>query len=280
MGAGRGRLFAFLSALGVKRGFFVPYRHAARVTAPAGYPALAPIFAAAERRFEAGLDAIARHLPVLRGLGAEAPPAPRWNQSWFPWLDAAFAYVFVRERKPSRIVEIGSGHSTRFLARAIADGGLSTRLDCIDPAPRATLDGLDVRWTRARLETSDYPFGELGAGDVVFVDSSHILMPGTDLDHLFGAILPRLAPGVVLHFHDVFLPGGYPPEWAWRGYNEQNAIAALLASRAYAPIWSSAYVESRMAAGVEARGLDALPRPAAAPVSSLWLELRAPQSAA
>lgn len=274
MGAGRGRLFAFLSALGVKRGFFVPYRHAADIRAPSGYPALEPIFAAARPRFEAGLDTIARHLSTLRGFGADKPPAPRWNQAWFPWLDAAFAYAFVRDAKPARIVEVGSGHSTRFMARAIVDGGLPTRLDCIDPAPRAKLDGLAVRWTRARLEESAYPFGELAAGDVLFVDSSHILMPGTDLDVLFADILPRLAPGVILHFHDVFLPDAYPPEWAWRGYNEQNAVAALLGSRAYAPIWSSSYVDARMRAGVDARGIDALPRPADAPVSSLWLESR------
>ncbi|MFM7347342.1 MAG: class I SAM-dependent methyltransferase [Tagaea sp.] len=274
MGASRGRWFAVLSALGVKRGFFIPYRHAHQVATPSGYPALEPIFAAARPRFEDGLASIARHLPVLRGFGAEAPPAPRWNQSWFPWLDAAFAYAFVRDRAPPRIVEIGSGHSTRFMARAIEDGGLSTRLDCIDPAPRAALDGLAVRWTRARLEESGYPFAELGAGDVVFVDSSHILMPGTDLDFLFGDVLPRLAPGVILHFHDVFLPGAYPPAWAWRGYNEQNAVAALLASRAYAPLWSSAYVETRMGDALAARGLDSLPRPDGAPVSSLWLQSR------
>lgn len=271
MGAGRGRWFAFLSALGVKRGFFVPYRHAAQIDAPSGYPALEPLFEAARPRFETGLDSIARHLPALRGFGTEKPPAPRWKQSWFPWLDAAFAYAFVRDAKPARIVEIGSGHSTRFMARAIVDGGLSTRLDCIDPNPRAALDGLDVRWTRARLERSAYPFGELADGDVLFVDSSHILMPGTDLDVLFADILPRLAPGVILHFHDVFLPDAYPPAWAWRGYNEQNAVAALLASRAYAPIWSSAYVETRLRASVQAHGLDALPRPENAPVSSLWL---------
>lgn len=270
----RGHWFAALSALGVKRGFFIPYRHAHQVAGPSGYPALDPIFADARPRFEQGLDAIARHLPVLRGLGAEKPPAPRWSQSWFPWLDAAFAYAFVRAARPSRIVEIGSGHSTRFMARAIEDGGLPTRLDCIDPAPRAALDGLAVRWTRARLEESAYPFGELAAGDVVFVDSSHILMPGTDLDFLFADVLPRLAPGVILHFHDVFLPRAYPSEWAWRGYNEQNAVAALLASRAYTPLWSSAYVETRMADAVAARGLDSLPRPEDAPVSSLWLASR------
>jgi hypothetical protein len=131
-----------------------------------------------------------------------------------------------------------------------------------------------VRWTRQRLEESAYPFGELGAGDVLFVDSSHILMPGTDLDVLFSDILPRLAPGVILHFHDVLLPDAYPPDWAWRGYNEQNAVAALLATRAYTPIWSSAWVDTRMREALAARGIDALPRPANAPVSSLWLEAR------
>lgn len=139
----------------------------------------------------------------------------------------------MRETAPKRIVEIGSGHSTRFMARAIQDGGLATRLDCIDPAPRATLNGLRVDWTKARLETTDYPFAELGEGDVVFVDSSHILMPGTDLDILFANVLPALKRGVVLHFHDIFLPWAYPESWAWRGYNEQNAVAGLLASGAF-----------------------------------------------
>lgn len=70
MGAGRGRWFAFLSALGVKRSFFVPYRHAAGIDAPSGCPALEPLFEAARPRFEAGLDSIARHMPTLRGFGA------------------------------------------------------------------------------------------------------------------------------------------------------------------------------------------------------------------
>lgn len=272
MGAGRGRWFAFLSALGVKRGFFVPYRHAAQIDAPSGYPALEPLFEAARPRFETGLDSIARHLPALRGFGTEKPPAPRWKQSWFPWLDAAFAYAFVRDAKPARIVEIGSGHSTRFMARAIVDGGLSTRLDCIDPAPRAALDGLDVRWTRARLEQSAYPFGELADGDVLFVDSSHILMPGTDLDVLFADILPRLAPGVILHFHDVFLPDAYPADWAWRGYNEQNALAPLLAAGGWRILWSSRYVATRLSGVLAASPLATLPLKPGAFETSLWLE--------
>lgn len=270
MGAGRGRWFQFLTALGVKRGFFVPYRHADDVATPPVYKGLEKNFADASAQFAAWAARIDAYRAQLQGFGAEPPPAPRWNQDWFTGHDAAFAYTFVRETAPKRIVEIGSGHSTRFMARAIQDGGLPTRLDCIDPAPRATLTGLRVDWTKARLETTDYPFAELGEGDVVFVDSSHILMPGTDLDILFANVLPALKRGVVLHFHDVFLPWAYPDPWAWRGYNEQNAVAGLLASGAFDLLWSSAYA----ARNLRVTALDGLPIPDTAFVSSLWLRKR------
>ena len=61
----------------------------------------------------------------FRAIGDAPPPEPRWDQDWFPRLDAAALYVFVREARPRGIVEIGSGHSTRFMARAVRDGGLA-----------------------------------------------------------------------------------------------------------------------------------------------------------
>jgi hypothetical protein len=270
------RRFAFEAAtlLGLPRGFFVPYRHAAGVTPPATSPELAAKFAAARPVFARGLDAIAALQVDLAAIGADAPPAPRWSQDWFPGLDAAYAYALVRTRRPARIVEIGSGHSTRFMARAVADGGLSTRIDCIDPAPRARLDGLAVAWHRRRLEEGGFDFAGLCAGDVLFVDSSHILMPGTDVDWVLGRVLPALPPGVLVHFHDVFLPDPYPPDWAWRGYNEQNAVAALLAGEGFALLWGSAWIARRMADDVRARDLDTIPMPPGALVSSLWLEKR------
>src|SRR5262245_31183128 len=84
------------------------------------------------------LSLIEGHARELEAIGPDAPPAPRWNQDWFPRLDAAAAYAMVRALRPKRIVEVGSGHSTRFLARAVADGGLDTRITAIDPEPRAT----------------------------------------------------------------------------------------------------------------------------------------------
>lgn len=212
-------------------------------------------------------------MDVFRSLASDAPPAPRFAQDWFPGLDAAIAYALVRTRRPRHIVEIGSGHSTRFLSRAIADGRLATRLVAIDPAPRATLDGLDVEWLRTPLQRVDRsPFASLAAGDILFVDSSHILVPGSDVDVILNEIWPILPARVLIHVHDIFLPDSYPEAWEWRGYNEQNAVAPLLA--AHQLLWSSRWAATRMANAVEAAGLAALPRPTTALETSLWLEKR------
>ncbi|MBL8831769.1 MAG: class I SAM-dependent methyltransferase [Rhodospirillales bacterium] len=267
-------LFQAATLLGTARGFFIPYRHAAKVRPPEAYPALARRFEAARSTFLGGLDAIAAHRDTLLAFGSGKPPAPRWEQDWFPGLDAAFAYALVRERRPRRIVEIGSGHSTRFLARAVADGNLATRITCIDPDPRAALEGLAVAWHRHRLEETGCALDTLAAGDVLFVDSSHILMPGTDVDHVLGRILPVLPAGALVHFHDIFLPEPYPADWAWRGYNEQNAVAGLLAGSGFDLVWGSAWIARNMQAEIAARGLDAIPMPKGAHAASLWLAKR------
>jgi predicted O-methyltransferase YrrM len=258
--------------LGRKRGFFIPHRYAGAV-APCAYPALEPYLAARIPVFEsvlAEIEALGDRLEQLRG----PAPGPRFDQSWFPTLDAAVAYALVRLTRPARIVEVGSGHSTRFLARAIADTGLDTELTCIDPAPRATLQGLPVRWIEAVVQQApETLFEGLRTGDVLFIDSSHILMPGTDVDWLLNRILPGIAAGVLVHFHDVFLPDPYPAAWAWRGYNEQQALAPLLHGGGYECLFASHYVATRLAHHLEHGALAQLPQPAA-PESSIWLKRR------
>jgi predicted O-methyltransferase YrrM len=262
---------AMAAATGRANGFTIPYRYADAVEAPVTYPALEPIFKAAEPAFGNVLAASAAHLERFSSFGGE-PPAPRFEQDWFPRLDGAAAYALIRTLRPARIVEIGSGHSTRFIARAAADAGSVTRITAIDPAPRATLDGLPIEFVRGTLQQAGLgPFAGLSAGDIVFIDSSHILMPGTDVDMLLNAVLPTLPGGVHVHVHDVFLPDGYPATWAWRGYNEQNAVAGLIAGGGYRLQWSSHYVASRMRAALDASGLAALPLLPGAYESSLWL---------
>ena len=206
--------------------------------------------------------------PDLIAIGAGSPPAPRWDQDWFPRLDAAAAYAIVRMTHPARIVEVGSGHSTRFLARAVRDGGLRTQITAIDPAPRASIAGLEVHYLPQPVQRGDVGlFQSLAPGDILFVDSSHQLKPGSDVEFLFERVLPRLASGVRVHFHDIFLPDEYPAGWAWRRYNEQAAVAALIGG-GYALEFSS----HQAAAGGRLNGVLArLPLLKGAMETSLWL---------
>ena len=257
---------------GARRGFFIPYRHAAGVV-PQGYPALEPAFAAAEPRFAQVLSAIEAYGEDLRRIAAGGTPA-RFDQDWFPPLDAA-AYAIVRAARPARIVEVGSGHSTRFLAQAVADGGFASEIVCIDPQPRAAIAALPVRHVPLLLHEADPAlFGALMPGDVLFIDSSHVALPGTDVDRLFLDVLPRLPAGVLVHVHDVFLPDPYPAEWAWRGYNEQLLVAALIVGGACELTWSSRWAATRLDPAAQQGVLAALPRASGAFDTSLWLRTR------
>jgi len=258
-----------------KRGFFLPYRYAGSVEAPKGYPALEPLFQGASSAFMSLLGEIEALGPAIDTLITDERGC-RLDQAWFPRLDALATYAMVRSRTPQHIVEVGSGHSSRFMAAAIQDGRLSTRLTCIDPEPRASLSKLNVTWRKAVLQAAgDEDLKVLESGDFLFIDSSHLLMPGTDVDHLIGHVLPALPKGVLLHVHDIFLPDAYPDIWAWRGYNEQSAIAALLQGGGYRLLFGSRYVATR-----KRECLTEIPHLAAASVtadrddlaSSLWLE--------
>ncbi|MGY2047913.1 class I SAM-dependent methyltransferase [Methylobacterium sp. JK268] len=260
-------------------GFLIPYRHAA-AGGSEGYPALEPLFAAAEPRFRSVLGAVADCAEALGrivagGPGLLGPVPPRFTQDWFPRLDAAAAYAIVRRGAPRRVVEVGSGHSTRFLAQAVADGGLATQITCIDPKPRAPLPALPGLRHEARLFSPEdlAALSALQAGDVLFIDSSHVAMPGTDVDRLLLDGLPRLAAGVRVHLHDVFLPDAYPAAWAWRGYNEQIPVGTLLQGGAFALDFASRYVATRLGPFAEGPLAD-LPLPPGAFETSLWLRKR------
>lgn len=249
--------------LGPRQGFFAPYRYADQVVDPGPYLALEPVFRAARSGMVWLLDDIDAGIAELAALDGP-PPRPRWGQSWFPRLDGAAAWAILRRAPPARIVEVGSGHSTRMLAYAAP----AARITCIDPAPRAALAGLEIEWLPRVLAPEDTAlFAGLKAGDVAFFDSSHLLWPGTDVDMILNRILPVLAPGVLVHLHDILLPDPYPAIWGWRGYTEQLGLAGWLMG-AYEVVFSSHYAVTRMDADPD------LPLPEGAHETSLWLRRR------
>lgn len=155
----------------------------------------------------------------------------------FAGADALMLYALLQHWRPARMIEVGGGYSTLLAAdvnRRFLGGGL--QLTTIEPYPRDFLQGLPglaaLRVERVQ-DTPDAVFAALGAGDVLFIDSSHVLKTGSDLTHLLTRVLPRLHPGVRIHLHDLFLPDDYPPQWAIeenRGWNEQYAVHAMLAN--------------------------------------------------
>ena len=273
-GARRRLLFGLQTALGLAwRGFFIPYARADAVAPPGPLAWVEARFEAALPAFLAAMDDIDALAPALAAIGGAPPPEPRWDQDWFPRLDAAMLYALARRRPLRRAVEVGSGHSTRFLLRALRDGGADAEVTAIDPAPRASLAGLEGRLRLLRQtvqEAGRQPFEALEAGDWLVIDSSHVAMPGTDVDFLFGHILPALPPGVLVHVHDVFLPDPYPEDWAWRGYNEQLAVALLIAG-GWRPVFASRYMATRRPDRITRSAVATLPLPPGARDTSLWL---------
>lgn len=263
---------------GAPGGFFIPYRHAAAVR-PTGYPMLEPLFAMA-------LPAMHELLTFVERVGdrllafAGPPPAPRWDQSWFPRLDGAALYAMVRAGQPRRILEIGSGHSTRFMAQAVADGGFPCGIVCIDPQPRADIGQLPIDLRRRLLELDDLDLArQLESGDILFIDSSHVAMPGSDVDLLLNGFLPALRPGVLVHLHDIFLPDAYPAAWAWRGYNEQVAVGCLLQGGPWAIRFVSHFLVTRQRQTIERGVIGRIPRASEAQEGSLWLQKLPPAGA-
>jgi hypothetical protein len=154
---------------------------------------------------------------------------PYWAQDWFSTFDAVALYGMLCEFRPKRLIEVGSGHSTRFARRAIRDHSIGTHITSIDPAPRAEIDQLCDVVVRSPLENADLAiFDDLTPGDMLFIDNSHRSFPNSDATVVFLDILPRLRPGVIVQIHDIFWPLDYPPSWASRYYSEQYLLGAYL----------------------------------------------------
>ncbi|MDH3734025.1 MAG: class I SAM-dependent methyltransferase [Gemmatimonadota bacterium] len=162
--------------------------------------------------------------------------------------DAEVLYCLVRDLAPRRIVEVGSGNSTRIMRQAIIDGGLDAEVVCIDPQPRVEVESVADRVIRKRLEDLEIDaFAEIASGDMVFFDSSHRVDTGNDVVRFFLSVLPALPAGAVVHVHDVFLPYEYPREWVidqrW-GWGEQYVLQAYLqAATDVEVLWAGHHVQ-------------------------------------
>ena len=140
------------------------------------------------------------------------------ENSYYEQVDAELAHAMVRRLRPSRVLELGTGFSTLVLARACranAREGHPVELHTVDPGAEvnvpADLPGLTSMRTLLAQDVPMEEFTQLRAGDLLLVDTSHTVKIGGEVVHIVLDILPRLAPGVWVHFHDIWLPWEYDP---------------------------------------------------------------------
>jgi hypothetical protein len=183
-------------------------------------------------------------------MAGQQPPGfydPR--NTYFPSPDAEILYMLIRFLRPGRVIEVGSGNSTRIVRQAIHDGNIECLHVSIDPEPRSDIAGMVDKIHLSRLEDihGDDIFEDLRGGDVLFIDSSHMIHAGNDVVKLFCDVIPRLPTGVYVHVHDVFLPYDYPAPFHDRsyGWGEQYLLAALLCGSEAEIIWPGYYAQQQ-----------------------------------
>jgi hypothetical protein len=177
------------------------------------------------------------------------------NNHAFESVDGEILYCMIRHFKPCQCLEIGSGNSTFLAAQAVSknateDPANPCELIAVDPyASKIHQQGFPGLSSVLRHGVQEIPlsrFQQLGPNDVLFIDSSHVVKVGSDVQYLFLEVLPRLQKGVVVHVHDIFLPAEYPKDWVMdkvRFWNEQYLLQAFLAfNDTFEVIWGGNYM--------------------------------------
>jgi len=183
-----------------------------------------------------------------------------YGNDQFPALDAEFLHTMLCHLAPKTIIGVGSGFSSLITAHVnqhILGGALN--FTCIEPYPRKFLtDGVPgiTRLVQKKVEAVELEFFDsLHAGDILFIDSSHVSKTGSDVNYLFFEVLPRLCMGVYVHIHDIFLPDKYPEAWVidqGRNWNEQYLLRAFLQYNAdWEVVWAAHFMGTRYTEAVQ-----------------------------
>jgi len=161
-----------------------------------------------------------------------------YDNNCFSYSDAIFLYSFLRKHQPKRIIEIGSGFSSAVMLDTIDKFiPFHPEITFIEPYPDrlnsllASHDREQVKLINKRIQVVPPElFLSLEAGDLLFIDSTHVVKCGSDLQQLLFNILPLLPVGIFVHFHDVFYPFDYPSDWLEKGryWNENYFLRAFL----------------------------------------------------
>ena len=177
------------------------------------------------------------------------------NNRMYESVDGEILYCMVRYFKPKKIIEIGAGYSTYATAQAIRKNKTENEANAcefitIDPFPNDTVckgfPGLSKLLTQPVQNIPISKFKELSENDILNIDSSHVIKIGNDVHYIFLEILPQLNKGVIVGFHDIFLPAEYPKEWllkCHRFWNEQYLLQTfLMFNDSWKVLWANSFM--------------------------------------
>lgn len=165
-------------------------------------------------------------------------------------VDAFIYYCMIRHHKPAKVVEIGSGESTMVAASAClrnTEEGHPVELVAVEPFPSRQLKrGLPGLSRLIEKRIQDVDLSEILDCDLLFIDSTHVAMIGSDVLFEFSQVIPNLKAGALIHWHDIFLPKEYPRSFVFdmhMYWNEQYLLQCFLAfNNRYRVIWASNYM--------------------------------------
>lgn len=201
----------------------------------------------------------------------------------YSYSDAICLYCMIRHLRPRRIIEIGSGYSSTVMLDT-NELFFSNSIACtfIDPHPELLFSLLkDSDYGHAEIisqkvqDVASSKFAELGARDILFVDSTHVSKIGSDINHIFFTLLPLLKSEVFIHFHDIFYPFEYPKEWVYEGcaWNEAYVLRAFLQ---YNSSFRIVFLNTFLEHFYRERFAEHMPLCLKNPGGSIWLERLAP----
>jgi predicted O-methyltransferase YrrM len=225
------------------------------------------------------LDAFLPYYREIPFTGEKQPELRYYFENkFYEYSDAIFLYCMIRHFKPRRIVEVGCGFSSAVMMdTSDVFFGSGIDLTFIDPDPRVLRKRLKpgdegkVRLVRDIVQRVPLStFDALETGDILFVDSSHVSKTGSDLNRIMFDVLPRLARGVLVHFHDVYYPLEYPRDIVYDGiaWNEAYLLRAFLQ---YNSAFQIAFFNTYLETFHRERIYTAMPRCELNPGGSIWL---------
>jgi hypothetical protein len=176
------------------------------------------------------------------------------SQTSFRSVDSQMLHCMIRDFKPSKVIEVGSGYSTMITAKALLqnekENGKEYDFVAIEPYPNESLKkgipGLKSIIGEKIQDVDISLFNSLQENDVLFLDTTHTVKIDGDVNYEILELLPQLNKGVIVHVHDIFLPYEYPYEWIYSGeriWLEQYLLQAFLCNNdSYKILWMSHFM--------------------------------------